>query len=142
MTDSSTINAIFRLMRSLKCHLDRDLDALGLGLVPMQVRVLMTIHGQAQCTANDIVNVIQRDKAQITRLINGLIEQGLILKEPNPCDKRSQLLVFTERGQYVQNLLLEHLEASQKKMAAGLSQQELEQFESLAAKLASNLEAK
>ena len=140
MSKPNTTESIFRLMHALKCNIGHELESQNLGLVPMQMRVLMMIHKRPNCTANDIVQAIRRDKAQITRLIAGLIDQQLIRKEPNPNDKRSQLLVFTDEGHRLQSLLLKQLDAMQKKITSGLSEQEVELFEAVSAKMAKNLE--
>ena len=44
---------------------------------------------------------MQRDKAQITRALNDLIEASLIVKADNPLDRRSQLLKPTPKGRKV-----------------------------------------
>lgn len=139
MNKSKTIETIFHLMHSLKGQLSENLETQQAGVVPMQARVLMMLHKIENCTANDIVKVSKRDKAQITRLISGLIDQGLLNKEPNPNDMRSQLLVLTEKGRKVQNLVLQQVESIQKHITAGLTKQEVEQFELVAAKMIQNL---
>lgn len=140
MSKSKTIDTIFHLMHSLKGQLSDNLEAQQAGVVPMQARVLMIIHKQENCTANDIVKTIKRDKAQITRLISSLINQGLLRKEPNPDDLRSQLLVFTTQGEKVKDLVLAQVESIQKKVTKGLTKQEVDQFEIIAAKMIKNLQ--
>ena len=140
MSKSKTIDTIFHLMHSLKGQLSDNLEAQQAGVVPMQARVLMILHKRENCTANDIVKLIKRDKAQITRLISGLIDQGLLRKEPNPDDLRSQLLVFTSEGERVKNLVLAQVESIQKKITTGLTKQEVEQFEIIPAKMIQNLQ--
>lgn len=140
MSEVNSVESVFRLMHALKRHLDQDLEAKQLGVVPMQMRVLKIIHNRQNCTANDVVQFLKRDKAQVTRLISGLITQGLICKEPNPDDKRSQLLVFTEHGLKVQKVLAQELVSLHDIVVEGLDAQEIEQFETLSAKMTKNLD--
>lgn len=133
------MDSIFNLMHVLKSQLGERLEAQEVGIAPMQARVLMIVHKKKNCTANDVVKFIKRDKAQITRLISGLIDQDLLRKEPNPHDKRSQLLIFTEKGQRVQNLVLQQVESIQHIITTDLTPVEVEQFESIATKMAQNL---
>lgn len=140
MSDINSVESVFRLMHALKRRLDHDLEAKQLGVVPMQMRVLKIINSRESCTANDVVQFLKRDKAQVTRLISGLITQGLIRKEPNPDDKRSQLLVFTEHGLKVHQLLAQEFVSLHDIVVEGLNAQEVEQFQALSLKMTKNLE--
>lgn len=140
LSEINSVESVFRLMHALKRHLDHDLEAKQLGVVPMQMRVLKIISSRQNCTANDVVQFLKRDKAQVTRLISGLITQGFIRKEPNPDDKRSQLLVFTEHGLKVHKLLAQELVSLHDIVVEGLDAQEIEQFQALSLKMTQNLE--
>ncbi|MFY0641233.1 MAG: MarR family transcriptional regulator [Bermanella sp.] len=141
MSEMNSVESVFRLMHALKRHLDHDLEAKQLGVVPMQMRVLKIINSRQNCTANDVVQFLKRDKAQVTRLISGLITQGLIRKEPNPDDKRSQLLVLTEHGVKVHKLLAQELASLHDIVVEGLDVKEIEQFQTLSLKMTKNLES-
>lgn len=108
----------------------------------MHVRVIKIISKQSPCTAMDVVNFLNRDKAQVTRLIKTLIEEGFIEKRPNPEDKRSQCLLTTEKGNEVlSNIKAVDAEIFQK-MTLNVSEEELEAFQLVAGKLAENLSKK
>jgi DNA-binding MarR family transcriptional regulator len=140
VSEPATLDAIFKLAHTVKRHFHLMLDAEQLGIVPMQLRVLKVIHKTRHCTANDIVQRIKRDKAQVTRLIAGLIDQGLIRKLPNPEDKRSQLLVFTEQGEKIQQQLILQSQKTYTQITQGLSDDEIAQFELIAEKMTRNLQ--
>lgn len=61
----------------------------------MHVRCLHIIATTTHCTANDIVNQTQRDKAQIARLVKELLTLNLINKNASEHDKRCFILSFT-----------------------------------------------
>ena len=82
---------------------------------------------------------MQRDKAQITRVLKELLNDGLIEKRPNPKDGRSQLLIPTERGAAVLTELIQAEQNTADVMTRSLGQQELEQFAELAARMVENL---
>lgn len=90
----------------------------------------------------DVVNSLNRDKAQVTRLIKTLIEEGFIEKRPNPEDKRSQCLLTTEKGNRVLDKIKTVDAEIFQKMTLGVSDEELAAFQITAGKLAENLAKK
>lgn len=142
MSNPKSLDNLFHLVHVLKRQLHEQIEQLGLPIAPMHVRVIKIISKQSPCTAMDVVNFLNRDKAQVTRLIKTLIEEGFIEKRPNPEDKRSQCLLTTERG----NEVLAKIKAVDaeifQKMTLNVSEEELETFQLVAGKLAENLSQK
>jgi len=98
VSDHKTLENLFHLVHALKRRLHEQAEQLELPITPMHIRVLKIIDRKSPCTAIDIASFLGRDKAQVTRLLNVLIEQDLISREPNPGDKRSHYLRTTDRG--------------------------------------------
>jgi DNA-binding MarR family transcriptional regulator len=139
MSDSKSLDCLFQLLHSFKRNLHHQIEALELDIVPMQVRVLKIIANKPQCTAVDIATFLDRDKAQVTRLLNSLIEQALILKKANPEDRRSQYLLVTQSGEEILAKLAKVEASIFEKMKAGLNEQDLTTFEHVARTMSSNL---
>lgn len=142
MSNPKSLDNLFHLVHVLKRQLHEQIEQLELPIAPMHVRVIKIISKQSPCTAMDVVNFLNRDKAQVTRLIKTLIEEGFIEKRPNPEDKRSQCLLTTEKG----NEVLAKIKAVDaeifQKMTSNVSEEELEAFQAVAGKLAENLSKK
>ena len=142
MSNPKSLDNLFHLVHVLKRQLHEQIEQLELPIAPMHVRVIKIISKQSPCTAMDVVNFLNRDKAQVTRLIKALIEEGFIEKRPNPEDKRSQCLLTTEKG----NEVLSKIKAVDaeifQKMTLNVSEEELEAFQLVAGKLAENLSKK
>lgn len=142
MSNPKSLDNLFHLVHVLKRQLHEQIEQLELPIAPMHVRVIKIISKQSPCTAMDVVNFLNRDKAQVTRLIKALIEEGFIEKRPNPEDKRSQCLLTTEKG----NEVLAKIKAVDaeifQKMTLNVSEKELEAFQLVAGKLAENLSKK
>ncbi|WP_061008529.1 MarR family transcriptional regulator [Vibrio sp. CUB2] len=142
MSNPKSLDNLFHLVHILKRQLHEQIEQLELPIAPMHVRVIKIISKQSPCTAMDVVNFLNRDKAQVTRLIKTLIEEGFIEKKPNPEDKRSQCLLTTEKG----NEVLAKIKAVDaeifQKMTLNVSEEELEAFQLVAGKLAENLSKK
>ncbi|MBY6186669.1 MarR family transcriptional regulator [Marinobacter hydrocarbonoclasticus] len=141
MSDVTLLESVFRLFHLVKKELHLQIDALGLELSPMHIRVLKVIASGACRTANDVVQWLSRDKAQVTRLLNSLMTQGLLAKTPNPDDKRSQLLALTEAGRAVMTQVEAIDERVIDKMSQDLNPQQITQFKSLVAAISRGLDA-
>ncbi|WP_375749224.1 MarR family winged helix-turn-helix transcriptional regulator [Vibrio sp. HN007] len=139
MSDPKSLDTLFMLVHGLKRNVHENIETLNLDIAPMNVRVLKIISKKPQCTAVDIANFLDRDKAQVTRLLSSLIKHELIVKEPNPEDKRSQCLRITEAGQAIMMRISETDTAMLKKMQKGIATEELEQFYNVARQMAKNL---
>ncbi|SFK64158.1 MarR family winged helix-turn-helix transcriptional regulator [Methylophaga sulfidovorans] len=140
MTDISAIETIRLLAHAVKKRLALQLEVEALGLVPMQVRLMKIIHRRSPCTALDIASFMQRDKAQITRLISGLLEQGLIEKHPNPKDKRSHFLLLTPEGDRIQESLSKLIGQAEQSMLEGIAKKDMQSFFTVTQKMLKNLE--
>ncbi len=140
MSNKNSMDSLFQLVHSLKRNMQQQIEALELDIAPMHVRVLKIINSKPQCTAVDIANLLDRDKAQVTRLLNTLLEQTLITKQPNPEDKRSQCLRLTDDGQAIMAKLANIDAVIFEKMKAGLSSQDLDTFQRLACLMTANLD--
>lgn len=142
MSEGKSLDSLFKLVHAVKRNVHEKIEALDLDIAPMHVRVLKIITKKPQCTAVDIANFLDRDKAQVTRLLSALIKQELIVKEPNPEDKRSQCLAITERGKAIVVQLSEVDNEMFEKMKIGIDSDELATFERVAKAMAQNLNSK
>ncbi|MGP4843967.1 MarR family winged helix-turn-helix transcriptional regulator [Marinobacter sp. 1Y8] len=130
---------LHRLTHAYKSGLRRAIRESQITLPITHIRALKRINAVTDCTAQSIVQHTQRDKAQITRVLNELLANGLIIKSDNPNDRRSQLLKLTPSGDQV----LKQIQALEKEttalMTKGMKQTDVELFVRLANTLADNL---
>lgn len=131
------INTIGGLKISMKNIMKEN----GLTLSPLYFMILKNIHETENCTANYLADITERDKGQVTRLIQEVVNQELVIKSPNPNDKRSQFLGLTEKGLSLYQQLAKADQAALKKMRANVSDEELKTFLDTGAKMLSNLNA-
>lgn len=134
-------DVLFSVMHGYKTTIRHNIRAQTLGLNGMHVRVLHALESDAQlATANDIVQKLQRDKAQVARLIKELISMELIVKSKNPNDKRSQLLQLTEQGIELTQKIRQAQNKVVEQMVAGITPTELDQFKVIMDKMINNLQ--
>ena len=93
------LTQLMRVRMTEKMHAER------LSVSFFQALVLLAIGRFDECTAHDIVVVMRKDKAQITRLINELIALEMVTRTKSEKDRRQSLLHLTATGQqYFQQL--------------------------------------
>lgn len=136
----SNIEAALHLSHAIKRQIQQQLEAEQSNLTPMHMRVMRIIDKHPPCTANDVVQKVKRDKAQITRLIKGLMDEGMVVKAPNPNDKRSQILVLTDKAKTLQQTVLGSSGSLQTLLRSGVSEADLDTFVKVAQQMTKNLE--
>ena len=139
MTKELLMGSLFNLKRALARQLTQKIKEQDVGLAPMHVRSMKIIRKQENCTANIIVELLSRDKAQVARLVNELLEKELVNKEANPNDKRSQFLLLTDKGKVVLDQLRPSEREVMKLMTHGIDDKTLEKFTDLLQLMTENL---
>ncbi len=133
-------NTLFTLMQNYRVTIRKAINANELGLNAMHVRCLHIIADTKSCTANDIVNQTQRDKAQIARLVKELISLDLINKRGCEEDKRSYILSFTVQGDELFNKLLSAEQQVNELMCQNLTPQQIQAFSNVALIMSKNMQ--
>lgn len=139
MSEEKSLHRLFQLVLSIKRHLHGQIEELHLPVTPMHVRVLKIIANKPQCTAIDIAQFLDRDKAQVTRLLSSLISEKMITTEPNPQDKRSKRLGLTEEGHLIMDKITTIDKEMFDTMTTGLSDEDIAMFRRVAGKMVQNL---
>lgn len=139
MSELKLLESMFQLVHQLKRQILEQSEVLDMNLTSMHVRVLKVIKMKPNCTANDIAKILSRDKAQVTRLLNSLIEQNLIKKVPNPEDKRSQRLLTTDNAEDIFNQIKKVDATVVEKLTKGFTEQECVEFQRMLNKINKNL---
>lgn len=99
MKSSPLEHHVAYLTQCMRENITQELEKQGVDLPFFQGLALHYIATHVPCTAHDVAMAIKKDKAQITRLINELIKQGLVERAKNPHDKRELILSLTDSGQ-------------------------------------------
>ncbi|QUX94823.1 MarR family transcriptional regulator [Marinomonas sp. CT5] len=125
----------------LKTSMKNTMKGNGLTLSPLYFMILKQIHETENCTANYLADTTGRDKGQVTRLVQEVMNQELVIKCPNPNDKRSQFLLLTDKGLNLYHQLAAADLAILKGMRANVSDDELQIFLKIGTKMLNNLDA-
>lgn len=101
MRDGELFEAIHEIMHLYRAQQYRSLRATAHELTHMESRALGYIARHPGATGRDLVQRSGRDKAQVTRLVQGLREKGLVEARADEADRRSTRLHLTPTGQAV-----------------------------------------
>lgn len=89
-------------------------------------RVLYEIRHIEECSAKKIRENIVIDEGYLSRIIDKFIKKGLITKTPAPMDKRTHIIVLTQKGQEEFLKLNENSNRLISQITEGLSEKERE----------------
>lgn len=109
------------------------------GLTAMHGRLLLMIAKEKGITAQQLSELLRRDKAQITRLLNDLQQAALVQRQIDPNDGRRQLLLLSEQGQQLAAQLKTKKREIASKMLADFTAQQQTQMTELLAQMYQNL---
>lgn len=132
-------DSLLKLIHSYRRQIQQASVDAELNLPASYLRIFKCLQRIEHCTVQKISQRLERDKAQITRIINELVQQGLVVKQKHPQDQRSQILTLSEQGLQIYQRFLALEQQSQTKMANGLSADEVSAFERIANKMIDNL---
>ncbi|WP_330646931.1 MarR family transcriptional regulator [Thioclava sp. FTW29] len=89
-------------IRSLDSIVSRDLDKrmahLEIAKGKGKITALLLVDDYPAIRPSEIAEVLMRDRPATGRILDRMVEQGLIRREPSPDDQRAQSLFITEKG--------------------------------------------
>jgi DNA-binding MarR family transcriptional regulator len=132
------IHAVMHLFRSRQY---RGLQAGPRDLTHLEAKVLGFFARHPGATQTELVAHSGRDKSQLTRLVSGLKERGLLAAQPDERDRRSSRLQLTPDGRTVQQVLQRQSRRLANAAVSGLSAEERRRLVALLDKVRANLEA-
>lgn len=142
MKSQIPLDTLFQLLSALKSEMFDVLAQHDISVAPMHIKVLNCLDKMAPCTAQELGQVIQRDKAQITRLIKDLEKHNLVERIPNPNDKRSQILTLKPEAEGILEKMKLVKQNVSDRMGKEVSEEEIQQFTLVVEKFMTNLKRK
>ncbi len=108
-------------------------------LTPMQAITLVLTNKDEPKPMNAFQKLYNCDASNITGIIDGLEEKGLVSRGEKEDDRRVKIVLLTRDGASVQSQITTDLIGADDSLLANLSQDELAQFRTLITKLALTL---
>ncbi|MDM5357036.1 MarR family winged helix-turn-helix transcriptional regulator [Peribacillus sp. RS7] len=105
-----------------------DKHILDTGYSFTEARVILEIGLMEQCIANNLVDKLEIDRSYMSRIINKLSKDGLVMKENSTLDNRTSLIQLTPEGMTLFNQLNEKSDEQIVRLFQGLSQNDIKEI--------------
>ena len=134
-----------------------DLEALVMGLVnaltkgtadettpynltPLEFTLLRICLEKGECTATELAGYLPVDASRISRLVTGLVDNGLLLRRRLTEDRRVVMLRLSDEGSELVSTIHRHIQAHNDNLTEGISGEEMSAFASVASRILANHE--
>lgn len=133
------ISLIGRIREAANKFIVDEMNNRGLeGLVPSHGSVLHELYRSGSLPLSEISARIRRSQPTVTVLVDKLVRQGYATKERDTNDSRITLLTLTQKGREAKPLIDEISQVLFMKLGRGLSESELDVFESVLYRILEN----
>ena len=98
-------------------------------------------HADRDVYQKDIEETFSIRRSTVSKILKLMEEKGLIKREKVYHDARLNKLVLTDKATEIHKLAVKNMEETEKKVRAGLTQEEIDRFCNIAKKIQKNLES-
>jgi DNA-binding MarR family transcriptional regulator len=131
---------IQRVQQASRTLLYRRFNALGVELTPEQWMVLVRLWERDVMSQNELCEATLRDRATMSRIIDGMETRGLVSRRPSPDDARTRLVSPTAEATRLRRRLLPAVRAMVAELEAGVEESDLQTTRRTLQRLFLNLE--
>jgi DNA-binding MarR family transcriptional regulator len=128
---------VFQLVREQRLLLDRRLAPFDLTM--QQGAVLLRIARQGGIRPNEMAADVGTDTSGMTRLIDRLEAKHLVVRRPDPADRRSLIIELSEAGKKLAPKLAPIFGSVERDLTTGHSTADLEQARAVLKRLLDNM---
>lgn len=107
-------------------------------LAPEQNLIMMMLWRKDGVSPNEFSFELNKDKANIARMIVSLEKKGYIKREDDPSDKRTFKVHLTKKGKNLESLVIPVLRKTNQTVMNGISEEQLVELHDLISKMISN----
>lgn len=125
----------------LKQYSAAMLKQYNVGLTPEQFLLIDLLWNQGPMSQQKMADLMQKDKNSITKLADALEKKGLVVREKDKTDRRSNLLVLTDKAERLKLGAKEKGISILDSVLEGISEEELKSFLTTLGKLTDNMDS-
>ncbi|REC47177.1 MarR family winged helix-turn-helix transcriptional regulator [Chryseobacterium pennipullorum] len=129
---------IDKAIRSYRNYAQRQLKANGFTITIDQWLIIKAILENPGITQNEIGDLVFKDNASITRIIDLMVKSEYVTRHTHPDDRRKTNLEVTESGKTIIREVQNIVEKNRKTALNGISNEELEVMYSALLKISEN----
>ena len=105
------------------------------GLTSIQALTLLMLDDIKAPSMSGFCKLYDCDASNITGIVDGLENKGLVSRQPHPSDRRIKIIHLETEGKKLQSQIVKRLAETSDHLFHGLNETELKQFASLVQKL-------
>ena len=128
-----------KLSAAINRKLYRSFRKLSIDITPEQWTVLYYLWSRDGVTQQELCNVTFKDKPSMTRLIDNLEKQQLVVRSPGVIDRRINLILLTDKGRELEVPTKPLVTAIMRTALDGFSDREVEMAGRMLTKVFGNL---
>ncbi|MCB0584672.1 MAG: MarR family transcriptional regulator [Phaeodactylibacter sp.] len=98
----------------------------NLGMMPHHMGILVELWAQDGLRQQDLAVSTIKDKATIARTLDHLEEENIVVRVPDPADKRNKRIYLTHKGKKLHQQIWPHAESVLKEVLEDIEQKDLE----------------
>ena len=68
------------------------------GTTPARARLLAALQCEGPCKMNELGSLLAVTPRNVTKLVDGLESEGMVVRKPHPSDRRVTIVSLTDRG--------------------------------------------
>lgn len=123
--DQSIGYLVGRLSRAIIKRLSKKFQDAGIDISYEQWSLLVHLYREDGQTQQALARTAVKDKAAVTRLLNGLEKKNVVLRIPDRNDKRSNLVYLTNKAKELKPHLVGFVEEMLDEAAQGIDPEEM-----------------
>ena len=127
--DDRLLFLMSRAHSKLTQYLKSQFKAQGMDISPGQVGILFLLGQRDLLPMSELSNILEIDNSAITRVVDRLEKSGLVIRQPNPEDRRQYLIGITDKGMELASKAKEIANSANDKIKEGFSDLEISVFQ-------------
>ena len=128
-----------RLSAAARRDLRNRFKAAGRDVSPEEWAVLNLLWRKDRQPSGKMADRTVRDATTMTRLVDGMVKKGMVMRRPDAGDRRRLLICLTEKGRGLQPILVELARPLIEQSMAGISAQDAAIAHRVLAKMTENI---
>jgi len=130
--------SIERAIKEYRKFAQKNLSEQLKGLTIDQGMVLLFLDKHPNISQKEMAELVFRDNASMTRMINLMVQKGYLTRSINEQDRRRFNIEITDKGKNAIELMPPIISENRKKSLEGLSEEEIAQLKKLLNKITEN----
>jgi DNA-binding MarR family transcriptional regulator len=120
-------------------RLNQNFRNAGYDITTEQYRVLVNLWNKDGQNQQELAEGMGKNKASITRLINGLEKRNLAVRVPNSLDNRNKFIYLTNKGKQIPEALADLAKQTLSEAQVGISKEKIEMCKDILCEVFDNL---